>query len=79
MKILGVANKTLRSIRLRTAIRSLLYILTLKFAVVKLKREANRCKSVENCVDLAFNIFITFPFELWRIRPGQVKDEIIIV
>ena len=76
MKILGVANKILRSIRLRTAIRSLFYILTLKFAVVKLKREANRCKSVENHVGLAFNIFDAFPFKRWRIRPGQVKEEI---
>lgn len=76
MKILGVANKILRSIRLRTAIRSLFYILTLKFAVVKLKREANRCKSIENHVGLAFNIFDAFPFKRWRIRPGQVKEEI---
>jgi predicted O-methyltransferase YrrM len=76
MKIFGVANKILRSIRLRTAIRSLFYILTLKFAVVKLKREANRCKSVENHVGLAFNIFNAFPFKRWRIRPGQVKEEI---
>ena len=25
---------------------------------------------------LPFNIFTTFPFEPWRIRLGQVKDEI---
>jgi cephalosporin hydroxylase len=76
MKILGVANKISRSIRLRTTIRSLFYILTLKFAVVKLKREANRCKSVENHAGVAFNIFDAFPFKQWRIRPLQVKEEI---
>jgi len=76
LDVFEVINKTLWSRRLRTAILNLFYALTLKYAVIKLKEKANSFKSVEDCVDLAFNIFTTFPLELWRIRPGQVKDEI---
>jgi cephalosporin hydroxylase len=76
LDVFEVINKTLWSRRLRAAIRNLFYALTLEYAVIKLKEKANSCKSVENCVDLAFNIFTTFPFEPWRIRPEQVKDEI---
>ena len=67
--------------RLRTITRSLLYALvttriSLKFAAVMLRRKASKCNSIEEHVDLAFNIFNVFPFKLWSIRPSQVKEEI---
>ena len=46
------------------------------FAAVILRREANKCRSIEDCVDLAFSIFNVFPFKSWSIRPAQVKEEI---
>ena len=36
----------------------------------------NKCNSIEDFVDLAFNIFNVSPFKLWSIRPAQVKEEI---
>ena len=82
MKILKVANKLFRSRRLRTVTRSLLHALittriSIKFAAVMLKREAGKCNSVEDYVDLAFNIFNVSPFKSWSIRPAQVKKEIV--
>ena len=67
--------------RLRTTIRSLFNALittriTIKFAAVILRREANKCNSIEDFVDLVFNIFSVFPFKSWSIRPAQVKEEI---
>jgi predicted O-methyltransferase YrrM len=40
---------------------------------LRLKREANKCRSVEDYVDLAFN----FPVGSPRIIPLQVKEEIV--
>ena len=76
MRLLEVADKTLRSRRLKTAIRGLFLRLTLRFALVKLRRESNQRKSVEEYVDLAFGIFSSFPFGLWNIAPRQVSWEI---
>lgn len=36
----------------------------------------NKCSSIEDFVDLAFNIFNVSPFKSWSIRPAQVKEEI---
>jgi len=81
MKILEAANKNFRSGRLRTIVRSLFHALIttrifLKFAAVILRWEANKCNSIDDFVDLTFNIFNIFPFKLWSIRHGQVKEEI---
>jgi len=81
MKILEVANKISWSRRLRMVIHGLLHALinrriSLKFAAVMLRREASKCNSIEDYVDLAFNIFNDFPFKSWSIRPAQVKEEI---
>lgn len=67
--------------RLRTIIRGFLRALittriSLKFAAVMLAREANKCNSIEDYVDLAFDIVNVFPFKSWSIRPIQVKEEI---
>ena len=62
---------------LKAAIRNPFYTLTFKFVVVKLKRDASRCKSVEDYVALVFNVFKTFPLNRWRISPAQVREEII--
>jgi hypothetical protein len=56
--------------------RNPFYTLTFKFVVVRLKRDASRCKSVEDYVALVFNIFKTFPLNRWRINPAQVREEI---
>jgi len=53
-----------------------LIVIPLQFSVAKVKWAANRCESIDDYVDLAFNIFNTFPFKHWSIRPGQVKEEI---
>ena len=50
--------------------------ISLEFAAVILRREANKCNSVEDYVDLALNVFNVPPFKLWSIRPAQVKEEI---
>jgi len=78
MIILEVANKILRGRRLRMMIRSIFYTLitmriSLKSAAVMLRKEASKCNSMEDHVDLAFNVFNDFPFKRWRIRPAQVK------
>ena len=62
-------------------IRSLFHALittriSLKFVAVILRRQVNKCNSIEDFVDLAFNIFNVSPFKLWSIRPAQVKEEI---
>lgn len=79
-KILEVVNKILRSRRLRTVIRGLHALITrrisLKFAAIMLRRKTSKCNSVEDYVDLAFNIFNVSPFKSWSIRPAQVKEEI---
>jgi len=67
--------------KLRTITRSLFHALittriSLKFAAVMLRRETNKCNSIEDYVDLAFNIFNIFPIKLWKIKPAQVKEEI---
>jgi len=36
----------------------------------------NKCNSIEDFVDLAFNIFNVSPFKSWSMRPAQVKEEI---
>jgi predicted O-methyltransferase YrrM len=50
-----------------------------KIPAAILKKKANRCKSINDIVELSFDIFGNFPFNRfrWRIRPGQVKEEII--
>jgi predicted O-methyltransferase YrrM len=50
-----------------------------KLAAVILKKRANKCKSINDIVELGFNIFGNFPFRYfrWAVRPGQVKEEII--
>jgi len=67
--------------KLGTITRSLFHALiktriSLKFAAVILRRETNKCNSIEDFVDLAFNIFNIFPIKLWNIKPAQVKGEI---
>ncbi len=49
-----------------------------KLAAVILKKKANKCKSINDVVELSFDVFGNFPFRYfgWRIRPGQVKEEI---
>lgn len=82
-RILEIAIKILRNRKwLSRMIRSFSYALittriSVSFAAIKLKREANRCNSTRNLVDLACNIFNTFPFRQLSIRPGQIKEEII--
>jgi len=50
--------------------------ISLKLASIKLNRNANKCKSVMDYVNLASDIFTTFPFKPWSISPAQVKEEI---
>jgi cephalosporin hydroxylase len=72
MKALKVANKTIRSFLYTLITRRI----SLKFVAANLRREANKCSSIEDCVVLAFNIFNVFPFEPLSIVPSQVKEEI---
>lgn len=53
-----------------------LMVIPLKFSVAKLKWTANRCNSIENYVNLAFNPSSAFPFPWISISPSQVKEEI---
>jgi len=62
------------------AIRNFLYpLLTttilFKYVAFEIKRRANKCKSIEDYVDLAINISNAFPIA-WSIRPRQIKEEI---
>jgi hypothetical protein len=57
--------------------RNPFYTLTFKFVVVKLKRDASRCKSVRDYAALVFNVFKTFPLNRWIISPAQVREEFI--
>jgi predicted O-methyltransferase YrrM len=43
-----------------------------------LKKKANKCKSINDIVELSFDIFGDLPFKYfkWTVRPGQVKEEI---
>jgi len=54
-------------------------VIPLKLTTLKLKCYANRCETVEDCVNLAFDSprVVAFPFMSTSIRPGQVKEEII--
>jgi predicted O-methyltransferase YrrM len=56
--------------------RNPFYTLTFRLAVAKLNLDASRCNSVNDYVDLVFNIFKTFPLNRWKIRPAQVIEEI---
>jgi len=49
----------------------------LKLVTLKLKREMNRCYSIKDYVNLAFNFKgPRLPLTQWSIRPLQVKEEI---
>jgi len=47
-----------------------------RFSIAKLKWTANRCNSVEDCVNLSLNASSAFPFLCASIKPLQVKEEI---
>jgi predicted O-methyltransferase YrrM len=53
-----------------------LMVIRIKLSAAKLKWTANRCKSIEDYVDLAFNPSSTFPFLRVDIKPEQVREEI---
>jgi predicted O-methyltransferase YrrM len=57
--------------------RNPFYTLTFRFVVTKLRRDASKCKSVEDYVNLVFSIFNVFPLNRWKIRPAQIREEII--
>jgi len=82
MRIFGAADKILLERKnLRRAIRSFLHPLvtarlSLKYVAVKLKREASKCQSLVDYVDLSFIISNGFPFREWNIQPRQMKKEI---
>jgi len=80
MRILDTTRKILVNRKwLSVVIRRVFYAFmrfSVTFASIKLKREANKCNSIKDCVNLAFNIFNTFPFRRWSIKPGQEKEEI---
>jgi hypothetical protein len=42
-----------------------------------LKKEANKCKSINDYAELGFNVFGDFPFKYfgWTIRSAQVKGD----
>jgi predicted O-methyltransferase YrrM len=48
-----------------------------KLTVIKLKWKANRCTSVEDCVNLVFNTSNVFPFIHTSMEPTQVREEIL--
>jgi predicted O-methyltransferase YrrM len=78
MRILDVAKKIVLHRSQSNAAHSLWTLLitkiSVRFAAVKLKHEMSRCKSIEDCVNLAFDPFSAFPFS---ITPQQVREEII--
>jgi len=67
MIIPKIVEKILRSEKRLT-------VIPFKFSVARIKWTANRCNSIEDYVNLAFNTSNSFPFS---IRPIQVKEEII--
>lgn len=47
-------------------------------AAAMLKKRANKCQSINDVVELGFDIFCNFPLKYlgWNVQPGQVREEI---
>ena len=49
-----------------------------RLVTVMLKKRANSCQNIDDCIRLAFGFLTSFPFKQfrWSIKPAQVRDEI---
>jgi len=67
-------RKCLREVRARFLGRAAV-------AAALLKKRANRCRSINEFVELGFSIFCNFPLKYlgWNVRPGQVREEITLL
>lgn len=67
MRIFENANKILKKVIRRFFYASM---------AIKLKQKANKCNSIKDYVDLAFDFLSTFPFKPLNMKPSQVEEEI---
>ena len=49
-----------------------------RLVTVMLKKRANSCQNIDDCIRLALGFLTSFPFKQfrWSIKPAQVRDEI---